>query len=178
MRACRQAGLCHFAGLSAAALPSVSNAVGTHPVEPVEQFSLASLCPPDGTRRSGHIAGARSNMTCYPAAVWLPLHSFCAHVVKIQLSLPTKKKKKGGHKKFIQKLVRIHVALEITRELSRSPVNRRFSPLFVHKKRRSFASVSCFNLWFAVPSICLNGDNKGWVEHVSGGGRSRTCVRY
>lgn len=84
-----------------------------------------------------------------------------------------KKKKKKGHKKFIQKLVRIHVALDITRELSRSPVNRSFSPLFVQKKekeKRSFVSVSCFNLWFAVPSICLNGDNKGWVEHVSGGG--------
>lgn len=79
MRACKHDGAISLA----CQLPSVRNAAGTHPLEPVEQFSLAWLYyPPDGTRRSGHIARARSNLTCYPAAVWLPLHSFCAHVMK------------------------------------------------------------------------------------------------
>lgn len=45
VQAGRQAGSCHVAVLSAAALPSVSNAVGTHPVEPVEQFFACITLP-------------------------------------------------------------------------------------------------------------------------------------
>lgn len=80
-------------------------------------------------------------MTGYPAAVWLPLHSFCAHVVKSSQVC----QEKTAEEKFIQTLVRIYVVLVITQELFRPSLNGRFGPLC----KNGFASGFCVN-WFTL----------------------------